>query len=229
MGNPWGITCRRGGRCCWRRWYYWLGRWSGCSWSSRTWDLGGKPPSCKKATSKGEQTRVFSLLPVLTSDLQQICKLAFKTINSTTILLPAWSACLEDLKMAITLIPRDVRTRWNSTYDMLCFILEHKKAYRCFKADDSNDLRDYELKADEWEVVEQLCKILAVRSAECFCNQLSLTIRCTGPQRCYPLLFTFDTQCRQCYSHYGHYQQHSNNCCQWSKHRSSYLYSSWTR
>jgi hypothetical protein len=33
-------------------------------------------------------------------------------------------------------------------------------------ADDSNDLRDYELKADEWEVVEQLCKILAVRSVE---------------------------------------------------------------
>jgi len=73
--------------------------------------------------------------------------------------------------MAITLIPRDVRTRWNSTYDMLCFILEHKKAYRRFTADDSNDLQDYELKADKWEVVEQLCKILAVRSTECLCNQ----------------------------------------------------------
>jgi hypothetical protein len=49
---------------------------------------------------------------------------------------------------------------------MLCFVLKHKKAYRHFTADDSNDLRDYKLKADEWEVVEQLCNILAVRSME---------------------------------------------------------------
>jgi hypothetical protein len=72
--------------------------------------------------------------------------------------------------MAIMLIPRDVRTRWNLTYNMLCFILKHKKAYRRFTVDNSNDLRDYELKADEWEVVEQLCKILAVHSVEFLYN-----------------------------------------------------------
>ena len=41
----------------------------------------------------------------------QIRKLAFKTINSTTLLLPAWARCLEDLGLQLKLIPRDVTTR----------------------------------------------------------------------------------------------------------------------
>ena len=93
----------------------------------------------------------------------QVWKLTFKTIHSTMILLPAWTTFLEELKLSIKLIPHDVRTRWNSTYNMLCFILDHKKAYQQYTADKGNDLQAYELKADEWEVMEQLCNILAVR------------------------------------------------------------------
>ena len=79
------------------------------------------------------------------------------------ILLPAWQHCLKELKMANKSIPRDVRTRWNSTYDMLCFIQEYKMAYKRFTADAGNELREFELRGDKWEIIDQLCEILAVR------------------------------------------------------------------
>ncbi|TRM62978.1 hypothetical protein BD626DRAFT_358107, partial [Schizophyllum amplum] len=60
--------------------------------------------------------------------LVKLRKLAFKIINSTTILLPAWKESLQKLRMEIKLLPRDVRTRWNSTYDMLVSALEHRAA-----------------------------------------------------------------------------------------------------
>ncbi|KAL1724873.1 hypothetical protein EV714DRAFT_180124, partial [Schizophyllum commune] len=60
--------------------------------------------------------------------LVKLRKLAFKIINSSTILLPAWKEILQELNMRIKLLPRDVRTCWNSTYDMLVSALEHRDA-----------------------------------------------------------------------------------------------------
>ncbi|KAG1853541.1 hypothetical protein C8R48DRAFT_565340, partial [Suillus tomentosus] len=60
--------------------------------------------------------------------LVKLRKVAFKLINSTTILLPAWHEALRSLDMPVTLMPRDVATRWNSTFDMLKYALEHRKA-----------------------------------------------------------------------------------------------------
>ena len=58
----------------------------------------------------------------------QICKIAYKIIHSTTILLPAWKDLLgSELKMSIRNIPHDMATRWNSTFDMLDFALEYQK------------------------------------------------------------------------------------------------------
>lgn len=96
--------------------------------------------------------------------VHQIRKLAFKTINSTTLLLPAWARCLEELELELKLIPRDVTTRWNSTYDMLNFVLEHRKAIDNYTGDRRNDLRGFELTVEEWRVVKQLCGILEVSS-----------------------------------------------------------------
>ncbi|KAF8148648.1 hypothetical protein B0H34DRAFT_668441 [Crassisporium funariophilum] len=88
--------------------------------------------------------------------LVKIWKLAFKVVNSTTILLPAWKECIESER----LIPRDVTTKWNSTYDMLTFVLEHCPAVEKFTADLDNNLRDLELSRAEWDIVKQLNNVL---------------------------------------------------------------------
>ena len=64
--------------------------------------------------------------------------------------------------MADRIIPQDVTTRWNSMYDMLFFVLEYRKAYDKFTADQRNDLRQFELNKKEWMVVEQLADVLMV-------------------------------------------------------------------
>ncbi|KAF8961238.1 hypothetical protein BDZ97DRAFT_1597382, partial [Flammula alnicola] len=94
--------------------------------------------------------------------LVKVQKLAFKTINSTTLLLPAWQTLLEELDMDSRIIPRDVTTRWNSTYDMLIFILEYRKAVDKFTSDRKNDIRELEISEEEWKIVEQLTDVLMV-------------------------------------------------------------------
>jgi hypothetical protein len=89
--------------------------------------------------------------------------LAFKVVNSTTLLLPSWKEYVakeEDLTERI--IPRDVTTRWNSTFDMLTFVLEYRHAIEKFTADRKNDIRELELGEEEWVVVKQLNEVLIV-------------------------------------------------------------------
>ncbi|KAI0355815.1 hypothetical protein OH77DRAFT_1360058, partial [Trametes cingulata] len=62
-------------------------------------------------------------------------KVAFKIVNSTTLLLPAWRRTVEELKLPAKLIPRDVRTRWNSTYDMLDVSVKYRTAVDSLCAD----------------------------------------------------------------------------------------------
>jgi len=58
------------------------------------------------------------------------------------------------------MMPRDVATRWNSTYNMLVFALEYRKAIDEISVD--RDMRKYELSEDEWDLARQLCDVLAV-------------------------------------------------------------------
>jgi len=58
-------------------------------------------------------------------------------------------------------MPRDVITRWNSTYDMLVFALEYRQAIDDISGD--REMRKYELEEEDWALVQQLCDILAVR------------------------------------------------------------------
>jgi hypothetical protein len=98
----------------------------------------------------------------LTSVLQ-LRKFAFALLRSTTILLPEWFKALEALKMAVRKMPRDVSTRWNSTFLMLDFALGHRTAIDQMAADKSNDLRKYELTGDDWRLATQLRDALKVR------------------------------------------------------------------
>ncbi|KAG1846710.1 hypothetical protein C8R48DRAFT_556707, partial [Suillus tomentosus] len=56
------------------------------------------------------------------------CKLAFKIIHSTTKLLPAWYNVLNKCKLSQRIMPCDIATRWNSTFDMLTFALKYHEA-----------------------------------------------------------------------------------------------------
>lgn len=73
-------------------------------------------------------------------------------------------------------MPRDVRTRWNSTYDMLQFALEHEDAVKLVTSDLSNGLRKYELNDDEWLIVEELAATLKVSNICYHCHNSRVTI-----------------------------------------------------
>lgn len=69
---------------------------------------------------------------------------------------------MKDLQRPITLMPRDVATRWNSTFDLLRYGMDHKEAIDVITR--RRDLRKFELVDEEWELVEQLCSVLKVRA-----------------------------------------------------------------
>jgi len=78
------------------------------------------------------------------------------------ILLPVWKASLKELKLAAKIMPCDVSTWWNSTYDMLSFAIEYHKALESITANWKNDLQQFELSEDEWVIAEQVCDTLKV-------------------------------------------------------------------
>jgi exoribonuclease II len=98
----------------------------------------------------------------LLSDFWQLRKVAFAIKNSTTILLPEWFSILRNLNTAEKMIPRDVSTRWNSTFDMLDFAVEHITAINTITADRDMNLRKYELSEGDWAIARQLRDVLKV-------------------------------------------------------------------
>jgi hypothetical protein len=60
------------------------------------------------------------------------------------------------------MMPRDVTTRWNSTFDMLDFAVEHIAAINTITGDRDMKLRKYELSEDDWNVARQLRDVLKV-------------------------------------------------------------------
>jgi hypothetical protein len=84
-------------------------------------------------------------------------------VNSTTLLLPAWKEMLKTLKLDEKLMPRDVRTRWNSTFVMLDFAVQHQKPLDLLSAQRGNGLRKLELSQEEWNIAAQLRDVLKVR------------------------------------------------------------------
>ena len=64
--------------------------------------------------------------------------------------------------MTVTLMPRDVATRWNSTLDLLEYALEHRKAIVLVTQRRELSLRDLELTDEEWAIIEQLQTVLKV-------------------------------------------------------------------
>jgi len=59
-------------------------------------------------------------------------------------------------------MPRDVSTRWNSTYDMLEFAIRYRVVIDAMTAVSEYNLRKYELVSTEWKIATELQDILMV-------------------------------------------------------------------
>ena len=117
----------------------------------------------EQLTDKEKQTLIEDTKEVR-GTVSKLRNLAFAIIHSSTLSLPAWKRCCKRLKIQARLIPRDVITRWNSTYDMLVFCLKYKEPIDAITADKVVKLRRYELDPKDWIIVEDLVSILKVRS-----------------------------------------------------------------
>ena len=60
------------------------------------------------------------------------------------------------------MMPRDVSTRWNSTYQMLEFALKYRTVIDMLTSERALDLRKYKVDREEWTLASQLCKVLKV-------------------------------------------------------------------
>lgn len=83
-------------------------------------------------------------------------------MNSPTIILPKWFSTLEEYDLGHCMMPRDVSTRWNSTYDMLVFALKYRDALDIITGDRDMKLRQFEINDEEWTIARQLCDVLKV-------------------------------------------------------------------
>ena len=108
------------------------------------------------------KVHLYTLLLCWLLPVQQLRKLSFAVIHSTTIALPAWRHACETHKLKSRLIPHDVVTRWNSTHDMMEFALKYRKPIDDVTADKKLNLRKFELDNDDWKIIEDLVAILHV-------------------------------------------------------------------
>jgi hypothetical protein len=82
--------------------------------------------------------------------------------DSTTIILPQWFTILEEMDLSLRMMPRDVTTWWNSTYDMLAFALEFRDALESITGNQKMKLRQYELSEEDWHIAGKLRDVLKV-------------------------------------------------------------------
>ena len=59
-------------------------------------------------------------------------------------------------------MPRDVTTRWNSSFDMLDFAPDYRPAVDAIIDEKEMKLRQYELSDKDWKIVKQLRDVLKV-------------------------------------------------------------------
>ncbi|KAJ7808923.1 hypothetical protein B0H14DRAFT_2380123, partial [Mycena olivaceomarginata] len=103
----------------------------------------------------------------------QLRRIAYAIVNSNTLVKPRWEAILQEVNLSQRLMPRDVSTRWNSTYDLLVFALQYRKAVDSPTGDRKLDLRIYGMDDAEWVVAQQLADVLEV---SCFYSLPCFTI-----------------------------------------------------
>lgn len=99
---------------------------------------------------------------VVRTTISKLRQLSFSIIRSTTVALPQWRRYCNEFELQPRIFPRDVVTRWNSTFDMLSFALTYRTVIDAMTADKSLKLRKFELEDEEWVIVGDLVERLQV-------------------------------------------------------------------
>jgi len=73
-----------------------------------------------------------------------------------TRLLLAWNKTLSTHALPERMMPWDVSTHWNSTYDMLKFAIKYRITIDAMTAVHDFDLHQYELLPTEWDIAAKL-------------------------------------------------------------------------
>lgn len=69
---------------------------------------------------------------------------------------------LGELGLIEQMMPCDVSTQWNSTYDMLQFAMDYQNAIIKITAEKEMKLQIYKMDKTKWEIAGQLSKVLKV-------------------------------------------------------------------
>jgi len=95
----------------------------------------------------------------------QVRKVTYAVKNSSTNLLPKWKRFCRQVGLKESILPRDVKTRWNSSFDMLDAALAYRDVYALITGLKETGLRDYELEEEDWKLVKEIRDVLAVSSS----------------------------------------------------------------
>ncbi|KIL55363.1 hypothetical protein M378DRAFT_90997, partial [Amanita muscaria Koide BX008] len=90
----------------------------------------------------------------------QLRKISYAIKFSSTRLLPHWRAICQEQRLKARIMPRDVKTRWNSTCNMLAFAVEYQHVIDQIAGERESNLREYELQGREWAVAKELRDVL---------------------------------------------------------------------
>jgi len=131
--------------------------------------------------------------------------------NSSTIALPQWYEVLESVGLKPRMMPRDVATRWNSTYDMLEFATEYRAALDTMTADHDMKLRQFELSKREWAMATELHEALQVRPSFLLSLQMNWPNSPSDFQARNPVFFMQYAQHQHCDSGHGPHRRIPSN------------------
>jgi hypothetical protein len=66
------------------------------------------------------------------------------------------------MELSDRMMPRNVTTRWNSTFDMLDFAIDYRDALDNITSEREMKLRQFELSTEDWEMAVHLRDVLKV-------------------------------------------------------------------